>query len=112
MRYVFLVMLMTSAMVGLITWATRPELVATQFNKIAAPIGKFFAEKRAAAWQAAKEQAWTQRISEIHMPDDCTKPATSLRALECKNQMQMQEASFEREWNSKINSGWQPPGSD
>ena len=110
MRYVFLVALMTSAMVALITWATRPDMVATQYNKIAAPIEKHFSDKRAATWQAAKEQAWKQWIAQIHMPADCTKPASSLRALECKNQIQLHADSFEREWNNKVASGWQPEG--
>ncbi len=108
MRYVFLVVLMTSAMIGLITWATRPDMVATQYNKIAAPIEKHFSDKRAAALQAAKEQAWNQRIAQIHMPSDCTNPATSLRALECKNQLQLHADAFEREWSRKVASGWQP----
>jgi hypothetical protein len=108
MRYVFLVVLMTSAMIGLITWATRPDMVATQYNKVAAPIEKHFSDKRAAQWQAAKEQAWKQRIAQVRLPNDCSQPATSLRALECKNQLQLHADAFEREWNSKIASGWQP----
>jgi hypothetical protein len=51
---------MTSAMVALITWATRPEMVAAQFNRVAAPLEHHFAEKRAATWQTAKEQAWKE----------------------------------------------------
>lgn len=108
MRYVFLVTLMTSAMIGLIVWATKPELVAVQYNKIAAPIEKHFSDKRTAAWRAAKEQAWGQWIAQVHLPSDCAKPATSLRDLECRNQLQLNADAFEREWSRKVASGWQP----
>jgi hypothetical protein len=100
MRYVFLVLLMSAVMVGLITWATRPDLVEMQYDRVAAPIEKHFAEKRAAAWQVAKEQAWHKWMSRVHLPS------------ECKNALQVQASSFERDWKSKIASGWIPEGVD
>lgn len=112
MRYVFLVILMTSAMIGLITWATRPELVEAQYDRVAAPIERHFAEKRAAAWQAAKEQAWQKWMARVRLPDDCTKPATALRSLECRNALQLQANDFERDWKGRIASGWRPEGTD
>jgi hypothetical protein len=110
MRYVFLVMLMTAVMVGLITWATRPDMLETQYNRITAPVTNHFASQRAAAWQAAKEQAWKQWMVQVHIPSDCAKPATSLRNLECKNQVQEQANIFENDWANKIASGWKPEG--
>lgn len=110
MRYAFLVMFMISTMIGLITWATRPDLLEAQYKRVAAPIEGHFAEKRAAAWQAAKEQAWKNWMAQAHLPSDCARPATSLHALECKNQLQLQASSFEREWNNKIANGWHPEG--
>jgi len=112
MRYVFLVLLMSAVMVGLITWATRPDLVEMQYDRVAAPIERHFAEKRAAAWQVAKEQARHKWMSRVHLPSDCTQPASALRSLECKNALQVQASSFERDWKSKIASGWIPEGVD
>jgi hypothetical protein len=110
MRYVFLVVLMTAVMLGLITWATRPDVLVAQYNSITAPITKHFAEKHAAAWQTAKEQAWKKWMAQTHMPGDCSKPATSLRTLECQNLLQLQANTFEREWSGKVANGWQPEG--
>ena len=109
-RYMFLVILMTAVMIGLITWATRPELLQEQYDKVAAPIEQHFAEKRAAAWQAAKEQAWNKWMSRVRLPSDCTQPATALRSLECKNALQLQANYFERDWKERIASGWRPEG--
>ena len=112
MRYVFLVTLMTAAMVGLITWATRPDFVETQYDRITAPVANHFAGQRAAAWQVAKERAWKQWMEQVHIPGDCAKPATSLRSLECKNQIQLQANLFENDWANKIASGWKPEGTN
>jgi hypothetical protein len=112
MRFVFLVMLMTSAMVGLITWATRPDLVEAQYNRLVNPIEQHFAAKRAAIWQAAKEQAWREWSAQVRMPGDCARPVTSIRELECRNQQQLHAASFERAWAEKIAGGWRPEGAD
>ncbi len=110
MRYFFLVGLMISVMVGLITWAARPDLFEAQYNRIAAPIENHFAEKRTAAWQSAKEQAWRKWMAQVHLPSDCTHPATSLHELECKNKLQLQANAFENDWANKIASGWRPEG--
>ncbi len=110
MRYVFLVMLMASVMFGLITWATRPDLIEAQYARIAAPIQNHFAATRAAAWQAAKDQAWQQWLARVHLPNNCADPATSLHALECTNALQLQANSFERAWANKVASGWHPEG--
>ena len=110
MRYVFLVMLMGLVMFGLITWATRPDLLEAQYDRIAAPIANHFAEKRAAAWQAAKDQAWQQWLAQAHLPGDCAHPRTSLHALECRNAVQLQSNSFEQAWAGKVASGWRPEG--
>ncbi|MBI5892018.1 MAG: hypothetical protein HZB47_15330 [Nitrosomonadales bacterium] len=108
MRFVFLVILMTIAMTGLILWATKPEVLVAQYHQIASPFENHFAEKRAAVWQEAKEQAWRKWKAQLSQPNDCAHPATSLRSLECKNELQMQFDSFDREWNKKIAGGWQP----
>lgn len=110
MRYVFLAMLFISVMVGLITWAARPDLFEAQYNRVAAPVENHFAEKRTTAWQAAKERAWQKWMAQVHLPGDCTHPATSLHALECKNKLQLQANAFENDWASKIASGWRPEG--
>ena len=112
MRYVFLVLLMSAVMVGLITWATRPDLLEAQYDRVAAPIEQHFAEKRAAAWQAAKDQAWQQWMARVRVPGDCTQPATALRSLECKNALQLQANAFERDWQNRIARGWRPEGVD
>jgi hypothetical protein len=112
MRYVFLVVLMLSAMVGLITWATRPDLVQTQYNRLAAPIEQHFAAKRAAVWEAAKRQAWKEWEARLHLPSDCAQPATAIRALECRNQVQLHAEAFERTWANRIADGWRPAGLD
>lgn len=112
MRYVFLVLLMSAVMVGLITWATRPDLVQVQYNRVAAPIEQHFADKRAAAWQAAKEQSWQKWMARVRVPVECTQPATALRSLECKNALQLQANAFERDWKDRIASGWRPEGID
>lgn len=112
MRYVFLVLLMSAVMVGLITWATRPDLLQAQYDRVAAPIEQRLAEKRAAAWQAAKDQAWQKWISRVRLPSDCAQPATALRSLECKNALQVQANAFERDWKNRIASGWRPEGVD
>ncbi len=112
MRYVFLVILMLFVMIGLITWATRPDMLETQYNRVVAPIEKHFAEKRAATWQAAKELAWQQWLAQAHLSGECAQAASSLRTLECKNELQMQENYFERDWANRIASGWRPEGMD
>jgi hypothetical protein len=108
MRFVFLAILTLSVTVGLITWSTRPDLLEAEFNQSVAPIKNYFAEKRAAKWQTAKEQAWKNWIAQKHLPGDCSHPATSLRELECRNELQLQANSFESEWNNKVANGWQP----
>jgi hypothetical protein len=108
MRYVFLAILVFSVTVGLITWSTRPDLLEAEFNQSISPIKNYFAAKRAAKWQAAKEQAWKQWSAQKHLPADCARPATSLRSLECRNELQLQANSFESEWENKIANGWQP----
>lgn len=110
MRYVFLVALMTSMMVGLITWAVRPDLFATQYNRVAAPIENHFAQQRNEAWQAAKEQAWQKWLTQAHLPGNCAHPASALHALECKNQLQLQTNAFENDWAGKVAGGWRPEG--
>jgi hypothetical protein len=110
MRYVFLVTFMTAAMVGLITWATRPDLFEAQYDRVVAPIENHFAQQRGAAWQSAKDHAWQKWMAQARLPSDCTHPATSLRALECKNKLQLQADAFEHDWTSRIASGWRPEG--
>jgi hypothetical protein len=110
MRYVFLVILMTAVMIGLITWATKPEVLVSQYHQTTAPIENYFAGKRDAVWQAAKEKAWQSWKQKMRLPSDCAHPATSLRTLECQNQLQLQIDSFEREWADKVASGWRPEG--
>ena len=110
MRYVFLVLLMTGVMFGLITWATRPDVLEAQYDKVTKPIEDHFAEQRAAIWKAAKEQAWQQWVVRAQLPGDCRHPSTSLRALECKNQLELQAKSFEDDWARKISGGWKPEG--
>jgi hypothetical protein len=112
MRYMFLAILMTSVMLGLITWAARPELVEAQYDRITAPVRNHFAAKRAAIWQAAKDQAWEKWRARIRLPDDCSRPSSSLRALECKNTVQAQAELFERDWAGKVAGGWRPEGVD
>lgn len=110
MRYVFLALLMTSVMVGLITWAARPDLFETQYNRVAGPIEDHFAEKRAVAWQTAKELAWHKWMAQVPLPGDCNHPATALHALECKNKLQLQANAFENDWAGKVARGWRPEG--
>lgn len=112
MRYMFLVILMTFVMISLITWATRPELFGAQYDRIAAPIKDHFAEKRAAVWQAAKEQAWEEWRKQVRPPSDCAQSSSSLGALECKNALQTYADNFERDWANKVASGWRPEGVD
>ena len=112
MRYVFLVMLMISSMVGLITWATRPDLFETQYDRVVAPIENHFAQQRAAAWQNAKELAWKKWMAQTHLQSDCTHSASALHALECKNRLQLQATAFENDWASRVASGWRPEGVD
>lgn len=108
MRFVFLAILMLSVTVGLITWSTRPDLLEAEFNQSISPIKNYFAAKRAAKWQAAKDHAWREWCAQKHLPADCAHPATSLRALECRNEVQLQANSFESEWDNKVANGWQP----
>jgi hypothetical protein len=110
MRFVILIALMTFTMFVLITWATRPDILQAQYERITAPITQHFADKRMTAWQEAKEQARQKWMSQAHLPEDCAHPATALHALECKNQLQMLGAAFENDWARKIASGWHPDG--
>lgn len=110
MRYVFLLMFMISAMIGLITWAARPDLFEIQYNRVAAPIENHFAQQRNAAWQTAKEQAWRKWLAQAPLPGDCVHPASALHALECKNRLQLQENAFENDWAVKVAQGWHPEG--
>jgi hypothetical protein len=110
MRYLFLVTLMLATMLGLITWATRPDLFSAQYDKVTAPIEKHFAEQRAAIWKSAKDRAWHQWMAQAHLPSDCMHPTTALHELECKNKVQLQESAFENDWANKVASGWRPEG--
>jgi hypothetical protein len=112
MRYIFLVLLMSAVMVGLITWSSRPDLIEQQYDRVAAPIKQHFAKKRAAAWQAAREQAWHKWMARAHLPGECIQLATALRSLECRNVMQAQANAFERDWKNRIAGGWRPEGVD
>ena len=110
MRYVLFAVLMTGIMLGVVTWASKPEVLEAQYDRVAKPIEDHFAEQRAMAWQAAKDQAWQQWLTRAHLPGDCQHPTSSLRALECKNQLELQAHAFESDWANKVAGGWQPQG--
>lgn len=112
MRYMFLVILTIFSMISLITWATRPDLLEAQYERIVAPVKEHFAEKRAAVWQAAKDQAWEEWRRQVRPPSDCAQTSSSLRALECRNALQSYADAFERDWANRVASGWRPEGVD
>jgi hypothetical protein len=103
---------MSFMMVSLIIWATRPELITAQYDRAVAPLQKYLAEKRAAEWQAAKDHAWEEWRKQIRLPNDCSQPTSSLRALECKNALQSYADTFNRDWANKVAGGWRPEGVD
>jgi hypothetical protein len=107
---VFLALLMTGAFLGIVSWTSNPGTLEKQYDRIAKPIADHFAEQRAAAWQAARKVALQQWMAHAKLPADCRNPTSSLRALECKNQLEMQTRAFEEDWNNKIASGWRPEG--
>lgn len=92
--------------------AYKPSMIEKEYNRIKQPIEKHFEEKNAEAWRTAKDKAWNAWQKQKILPADCAKPASSLREMECKNQLQLQAATFERTWAQKIAGGWKPDGVD
>jgi len=92
--------------------AYKPSMIEKEYNRIKRPIEKHFEEKNAEAWRNAKDKAWDAWQKQKILPADCARPASSLREMECKNQLQLQTESFERTWAQKIASGWKPGDAD
>ena len=90
----------------------KPTLIDKEFNKIKEPLEKHFAGRRDAIWNAAKDKEWQAWKKQIRMPADCAKPRSSLREMECKNLVQQQADTFERNWDNKVANGWKPEGAD
>ena len=90
--------------------AYKPSMIEKEYNIIKSPISRHIAESNAKAWQLAKEKAWEAWSKKIEVPADCAKPRTAIRALECKNQWQLQANTFEKIWNEKVSGGWKPDG--
>lgn len=112
MRYMIMATVMVFLMISLITWAARPDLFNIQYDRAAAPVKQFLAKQRAAAWQAAKDQAWEEWRKQVRPPKDCPPSSSSLRTLECQNAWQVYADHFERDWADKVASGWHPEGVD
>lgn len=93
-----------------VVYIYKPEIIEKEYRHAVAPIESYFAEKRAAVWQKAKEQAWQERPAKIHLPSDCAHPASAIRKMECDNLWQLEANWFERTWATKISNGWKPEG--
>jgi len=74
------------------------------------PIDQYFAEKKAKVWNEAKEIERANWMLKLHLPADCGVPKTSIRELECRNNMKMHAQAFEQNWTNKVNNGWKPDG--
>ena len=90
----------------------KPELIDKQYEQIKKPIAEHFAEKRAEAWQQAKDKEWEAWSAQLRTPSNCEKEKSAIKELECKNKWQLQAEGFEKAWNRKIASGWKPEGID
>jgi hypothetical protein len=90
----------------------KPSMIEKEYDRIKEPIDRHFAEKRAEAWQLAKENEWQAWSKNIKLPADCSKPRSAMRELECKNQWQLQVNTFDKIWDEKVSSGWKPDGVD
>jgi hypothetical protein len=90
----------------------RPDLIEKQYNEFSEPIKKHFEEERTNAWKIAKEKEWQSWRRQNKLDSDCDNPRTALREVECKNQKELREDTFERIWESKVNNGWKPEGID
>ncbi|MGC2166642.1 MAG: hypothetical protein WA632_11600 [Gallionella sp.] len=93
-----------------IVFAYKPAMIEEQYARIKEPIEKHFEAQRAEAWRTAKEEAWKLWKANVQLPGDCSEPASSLRALECKNLMQIEVETFQNKWAEKVASGWKPEG--
>jgi hypothetical protein len=62
--------------------------------------------RRAAEIAKVKETYWARSY---RSPRDCDAPATSLRALECKNQADQARGHFDKQWSQQLAGGWVPP---
>ena len=53
-----------------------------------------------------KEKYWVKYYTP---PSKCLNTQSSLQQLECDNEKNNMRKYFEKDWQTKINSGWQPP---
>lgn len=93
-----------------ITAAVRPDIVEQKFREVRAPISRYFDDKHALNWKEAKESERALWMLKQQLPADCRAPQTAIRDLECKNKKDLYAQAFEREWSTKIRSGWKPQG--
>jgi hypothetical protein len=52
-----------------------------------------------------KEQYWARFYSPSQ---ECVRPTTALKELECRNQAENARQTFESQWANKLATGWKP----
>ena len=111
MRSVIFISVLIIGFFGVITAIARPDIISAKYAEIRAPIDRYFAEKNARAWKAAKETERSAWMIHQKLPHDCNLPKSSIREIECNNVLQLQAQTFEKIWSNKLKSGWKPDGS-
>lgn len=74
-------------------------------NPAAVPIPPAPQKSEAERLAEAKSRAW---LEYTNPGNNCQRPATALKELECKNRLDMQREAFELLWARKLASGWRP----
>lgn len=108
MRTVIFISVLIVGFFGVITAIARPDIISAKYAEIRAPIDRYFADKNAQAWNAAKDAERAAWMLKQKMPLDCSMPKSSIREIECNNMLQLHAQTFEKIWANKIKNGWKP----
>lgn len=89
-------------------YIARPEVIEQQAQEVAAPIKHIFQARKEEKFAAAQKQALATWMQKYPLTPDCVDPRTDLKQLECRNKDDIAKAAFERKWQERLASGWEP----
>lgn len=111
MRTILFFSVLVAGFFGVIAAIARPDIISAKYADIRAPIDRYFADRNAQVWNAAKDAERAAWMLKQKLPQDCSMPKSSIREIECRNLQQLHAQTFEQIWSNKISSGWKPEGS-
>jgi hypothetical protein len=108
-RWLITAFIIGTGLMGTIIYMARPEVIDAQAKAAMAPIMQMIDARRVEKFRKAKELAYGRWMAtRFTLTPDCVNPHTALKAEECKNKEDQVKIAFERSWQQKVNSGWEP----